>query len=142
MEVKEIPQDNSSTYDGFRRVVYATDNGHYVAGITSGWQVEEFVTKQAVADLDQRTREAYQAVQSGQYSPLHYYMYRFRYELFDLAQEAGFFMWQVKRHLKPEVFFRLPEKKLQRYAHAFGLSVEEVKKLPEYHQDKKTPADD
>ena len=131
MEIKEIPQDNASTYEGFRRVVYATDKGHYTTGITNGWTVEEFVTKQAVADLDERTEDARRAVLSGEYSPLYYYMYRFRYELPNLAQAAGFFAWQVKRHLKPEIFFRLPEHKLARYAAAFGISIDELKKLPE-----------
>ena len=131
MEVQEIPQDNASTYKGFKRVVYATDKGRYTASITNGWQVEEFVTKQAVADLDERTEAARRAVLSGEYSPLYYYMYRFRYELPNLAQAAGFFAWQVKRHLKPENFFRLPEHKLARYAAAFDISIDALKKLPD-----------
>ena len=131
MGVQDIPQDNASTYKGFKRVVYATDNGRYTASVTNGWQVEEFVTKQAVADLDERTEAARQAVLAGVYSPLYYYMYRFRYELPNLAQAAGFFAWQVKRHLQPKIFFRLPEHKLARYAAAFDISIDELKKVPD-----------
>ena len=32
MEVQEIPQDNASTYKGFKRVVYATDKDQYGDG--------------------------------------------------------------------------------------------------------------
>jgi len=42
---------------------------------------------------------------------------------------TGFWKWQVKRHMKPAAFKKLSEKKLQRYAEAFNVSVEELKTM-------------
>ena len=42
---------------------------------------------------------------------------------------TGFCKWQVKRHLKPEVFRKLSDKKLKKYADVFEVSVEELKTM-------------
>ena len=42
-----------------------------------------------------------------------------------VAGYTGFWKWQVKRHLKPAGFKKLSDKKLQRYAEAFNVSVDE-----------------
>jgi hypothetical protein len=54
------------------------------------------------------------------------------YRLMDigiLSDYTGFWKWQIKRHLKPEVFKRLSEKKLQKYAEAFNVSAEDLKTM-------------
>jgi hypothetical protein len=43
-------------------------------------------------------------------------MYMRRMDLITLAQAMGLFQWQVKRHLKPEVFRKLDAALLQQYA--------------------------
>jgi hypothetical protein len=35
--------------------------------------------------------------------------------------------WRVKRHFKPEVFAKLNDKTLQKYADAFDISIAELK---------------
>jgi hypothetical protein len=46
-----------------------------------------------------------------------------------VAAYTGFWQWTVKRHLKPEVFRNLSDKKLARYAGVFDISVEELKNM-------------
>jgi hypothetical protein len=48
-----------------------------------------------------------------------------------LARYVGMAGWRVKRHRRPVVFRRLPERILQKYATVFGLSIAELKTVPE-----------
>lgn len=131
MQIEDIPQDNSKTYHGHRKIIYGIQNGSYQAATSSGWNTEAYATEQAVDELAQRTLSAREAVVSGQYSPLYYYMYAYRYDEISLSQTTGFWRWQIRRHFRPKVFFRLPEKILKRYAEAFGLPSESLLTLPE-----------
>ena len=127
MDINEIPQDDSKIFRGQKKVIYATQNGHYKTGTTTGWDTEALVTKQAVEEFNQLTNEALDAVKRGEKSPLFYYMYRYRFDLQTLAQTTGFWQWQIKRHFKPSVFAKLSNKVLGRYAEVFGVSMEEIK---------------
>jgi hypothetical protein len=51
-----------------------------------------------------------------------------------LAGYTGFWKWQIKRHLKPEVFNNLADKKLKKYAEAFNIKVEDLKTMT-VHED-------
>ena len=44
-----------------------------------------------------------------------------------VAAYTGFWQWTIKRHLKPSVFKDLSDSKLQKYAEAFDISVDELK---------------
>jgi len=44
-----------------------------------------------------------------------------------LAKYAGKWQWQVRRHMKPEVFAKLSPDLLQRYAGIFNITAEELK---------------
>ena len=74
---------------------------------------------------------ARQRVEKGLSAPLEYHMYHQRMDVTVMAQSTGFFRWQVRRHLKSDVFKRLSNKKLARYAEALGLSIETLQALPE-----------
>ena len=47
-----------------------------------------------------------------------------------LAKYVKLSRWRVKRHLRPDIFFRLPLIILDRYAKLFGISVEDLQKVP------------
>jgi hypothetical protein len=46
-----------------------------------------------------------------------------------IAGYTGFWNWQIKRHMKPAVFARLSEKKLQKYADTFNVSIAQLKTM-------------
>ncbi|QPB43492.1 hypothetical protein [Rodentibacter haemolyticus] len=123
MEIEDIPQDNSKIFQGQKKVIYATRNGKFEAGTTTGWQAEEFATEQVVDELNQLTEQALQAVKNGKKSIIYYLIYKNRYDLQSLAQATGFWQWQIKRHFRPEVFRKLSERKLEIYSGVFKASV-------------------
>lgn len=127
MEIKDIPQDDSESYHGHLKVIYGTRDGRYEAATSSGWQDEAYATEMAVAELDEQTRAAREAVARGEYSPLYYHMFRFRHDETGLAMAAGVWKWQLRRHLRPEIFAKLPDKTLQKYADALQISIDELK---------------
>ena len=116
MEEKDLPQHNSATYAGHNKVMYATRDGRYVKSASSGWEDEAYATEQVVDALARQTAAARQAVLAGTHSPLYFLMSAFRHDEVSLAQAVGLFRWQVRRHCRPDIYARLPEKTLARYA--------------------------
>ena len=132
MKADEVPQDDNSIYRGQKRAVYATQkDGEYDVVPSSGWDVEEEATQQAVAELERLANEAYADCEAGEASPLVYHMYSKRLDLLSLSQATGLFQWRIKRHFRPAVFKKLSEKILERYADVMGLSIQEIKQLPQ-----------
>lgn len=132
MDKESVPQDRSSTYGGLRKLLYAVDEqGKYTGVQSSGWEVESYSTELAVAELDQRRREAWQRARNSETSPLEYHMYRNRMDFDTLAAVSGIWRWRVRRHFNSKVFARLGDAVLARYAEAMGVSVETLRQLPE-----------
>jgi hypothetical protein len=132
MEIKNVPQDGISTFAGGKKAMYATDDeGRYGVVASSGWEVEEEATKQALKELERLAGEAYEEVKAGRMSPLYYHMYAQRMDLIVLSQSVGMFQWRIKRHFRPSVFKKLSDSLLARYGEALGLSVDALKQLPE-----------
>ncbi len=131
MNEQEVPQDENSIYRGQKRAVYATgQDGEYGVVASSGWDVEEEATQQAVAELERLADEAYEACVSGQASPLEFHMYDNRLDILSLSQATGLFQWRIKRHFRPEVFAKLSEKMLERYSDVMGISNDVLKTVP------------
>jgi len=130
MKKENVPQDMSSLGKITKEVCYATDStGKYVTELSSGWDVKINALDVAWKDIEERTAKAKQRVLNGEASPLLFFM---EYRLMDisiLSDYTGFWKWQIKRHLKPEVFNKLSDKKLQKYAAAFNIKVEDLKTM-------------
>jgi len=132
MDLQSVPQDDSSTYAKMHKTIYAKDEEGKMQTVSStGWSVEETVTRQALDDIDDNVKEAYKAVKSGKRSTLYYHMYEARMDLVILSQSTGFFQWTIKKDFKPKNFKNISEKRLLSYCDALGKLPEELKKLPE-----------
>ncbi len=132
MKQDEVPQQNAKAFMGHSKVLYALDDtGHYTPTPCSGWEAEEIVLDQAIAEYQQHAAAAWQRARQRQGSTLEYHMYRQRMDLVLLAQSTGYFKWRVRRHLKPGAFERLSEKCRQRYAEALGLTASQLDTLPD-----------
>lgn len=117
---------------GHKKLLYAEDElGRYVKTPSSGWQAEEIVLEQAIAEYDRLAAEAWQAARAGKGSTLAYYMYRERMDATLLAQSTGFMRWRVRRDLRPGAFAKLKPARRQRYGEALGKSPAELDRLPE-----------
>jgi len=129
MRIDEVPQDHSSTYGGHSKLVYAVDEtGHYQRAQSDGWDAEAYATELAVHELEEQEASAWADCRAGRVSPLLPLMYRYRFDEPGLAMAAGLWRWRLRRHFRPAVFRRLPARVLARYAEAFGLSVDDLRR--------------
>ena len=130
MKKEDVPQDVSALGKITKEVCYATDSeGKYVTQLSKGWDVKITALDKAWEDIDQRIEAAYQKVLKGEASPLLFFMEKGIMDISLLADYTGFWQWQIKRHLKPDVFKNLSDKKLQRYAEVFNISVDDLKNM-------------
>lgn len=131
MDKDEVPQDGE-LYGGHRRLLYATDErGEFVGVASSGWEVEAIATGTALAELERQRTDAWRRAVHGEASPLAYYMVARRMDLPLLAQATGFWRWRIRRHFRPAVYARLPDRLLARYGEALGLDLPTLKTLVE-----------
>lgn len=132
MRSDQVPQDNSSTYAGHKKVLYAQNAaGEYISVQSSGWDVEAAATADAVAEYAALAEQARHQVLSGTKSPLYFHMYHARMDVTLLAQVSGRWRWQLQRHFKPKYFTRLSDQYLQHYADIFDITLADLKTLPE-----------
>lgn len=132
MDVRDVPQENNVTLEGHRKAVYARDAAGKIVPVgCAGWEVEEIVTLQAVNVLREQADAALARARSGQGAPLEYWMYARRMDLPLLSQATGIWQWRIRRHFRPEIFARLDDGFLTRYAEALGITVTQLKSLPQ-----------
>ena len=130
MKKEDVPQDVSALGKITKEVCYATDSeGKYVTELSKGWDVKITALDKAWEDIDVRIESARQKVLNGEASPLLFFMEKGIMDISLLADYTGFWQWQIKRHLKPDVFNNLSDKKLQRYAEVFNMSVDDLKNM-------------
>ncbi len=130
MKADEVPQDDS-VLEGRLRACYALDaQGHYVVVASRGWEVERIVNEHARDALREGLEAVRLRVVAGKASALAYHMTARQMDCRLLAANTGLSRFRVRRHLRPGVFARLSQAMLERYAHALGLSVAELRRLP------------
>lgn len=129
MKEKDVPQDKLITKEKFTTDVYYVKNdaNKYVSARSDGWEVKNEALKITWEDIHERTAQALEEVKAGLKSPIHYYMVKNIMDLSIVSAYTGFWRWTVKRHLKPEKFNKLSDKKLLKYAQTFQISLEELK---------------
>ena len=132
MKVNEVPQDDVPDYsEGIKKGNYALDdNGKYVMVPSKGWVVDEMINRMAYDEYKVKEEETRQAVLAGRKSPLAYYMELRQMTPEILGKTAGFAAFRVKRHLRPEIFIKLKEAVLDKYAKALAITREELKNVP------------
>lgn len=132
MKVDEVPQDKGMIGEYGHEVCYAVgSNGKYTLSPSLGWEAKNIVNDQAWELIAVETEKAYRLVRNGELSPIAYYQARHQMDIGLLASYVGMAGWRVKRHRRPTVFSRLPERILRRYATVFGVSIAELKTVPE-----------
>ena len=132
MKKDEVPQQNAKAFMGHSKLLYALDEkGRYVPAPSNGWEVEEIVLDQAIAEYQRLSAEAWQRARAGRTSALEYHMFKQRMDVVLLAQSTGYFKWRVRRHLKPGAFQKLSASMRARYADALGMTPESLDTLPE-----------
>lgn len=135
MKKDEVPQDVSALGKLTTEVCYATDkDGKYSAQQSRGWEVKIDALDVTWKDVENKVAAAKQKALDGEVSPLLFFMERSVMDIAVLAGYMSLFKWQVKRHLKPSVFNKLPQKTLEKYAEVFNVTVEELKSMNVHEQ--------
>ncbi len=130
MKKEELPQDPSVLDKFTKDLCYVVDeSGNYTTGLSRGWEVKAAALDLAWDDIKERIEDAKQKALKGEISPLLFFMELRLMDLDTLAGYSGFWKWQIKRHMKPGVFKNLSDKKLQRYAKVFEVSVDDLKNV-------------
>lgn len=130
MKKSEVPQDNGRIVQkGSRELYYAVDeNGEYTTALSTGWEAKNIVQDHTMEVLQAEIDQARDDVKKGKVSPIYFFMLSSRMDLEVLSAYTGIWKWRIKRHFKPTHFKGLSDKKLQKYADAFDITVEELKK--------------
>lgn len=133
MKKEDIPQDTGAFGKITKEVCYATDGeGHYTTELSKGWEVKNSANDVAWQDIEERVRVAKERVLAGEVSPLLYFMELRLMDIKVLAGYTGLWAWQVRRHMRPAVFRKLSERRLQRYADVLEVGIADLKSmLPE-----------
>ena len=133
MKKEDVPQDLSALGKITKEICYATDQaGNYVTEQSLGWDIKITALDAAWQDIEDRVAMARKKVLNGEASPLLFFMERGLMDITILAGYTRFWKWQVKNHLDPAVFKKLSEKKLQRYAVVFNVSIDDLKNMNEH----------
>ena len=126
MKIDDIPQDNSASYHGHRKVIYGTRDGTTKRPPATVGRTKPTPPKWRCSNSMPKRRPRAKP-SKDEYSPLYYHMFRCRYDETGLAMAAGVWKWQLRRHFRPEVFAKLPAKTLQKYADACQISIDDLK---------------
>ena len=130
MKKEDVPQDLSSLGKLTNELCYATDaSGKYTTALSSGWDVKISALDTAWDEVTIRIETARQKVLNNEASPLLFFMEKGLMDIPILAGYTGFWQWQVKRHLKPDVFKKLSGKELKRYADVFNMTIDDLKTM-------------
>lgn len=129
MKKEEVPQDQSNlSKSNLKELCYATDeNGNYTTALSSGWEPKTIALDNSIQDINERVENARLEVKNGNASPILYFMELHKMDWQTLSSYVGMWIWRVKRHVKPNVFNKLSNKTLSKYADAFEVSVVELK---------------
>ena len=131
MKKKDVPQ-HGGLLSGNREVNYAVDSdGRYTLESSVGWEAKNIALRQAWEAIADQLYAVVADIKAGRKSPLAYHMVKNQMDPALLCQYSGVSRWRVKRHLKPAVFAQLDSAVLVPYAKLFGISVDELRIVPD-----------
>ncbi len=126
MNKEDLPQDEGAIVD----LCYVKNKlGKYETHKSTGWDVKIAALDSAWDEIARRTECARIEVKEGRKSAVYYFMEKNLMDVQTLAAYVNFWQFTVKQHFKPLVFKKLNQNRLNKYAEAFDISVEELTKF-------------
>jgi hypothetical protein len=130
MDENQNPVYKDKAYGQHRELSYSyEDDGKFEKTVGFHGEADRLILQQAWDLFHERIEDARQRVLAGKVSPIVFYMEKNLLDPMNLSMMAGISLWRVKWHFKPGVFRRLNEKVLQKYAVAFNITVDQLKKV-------------
>jgi hypothetical protein len=117
-------------YGKSRELLYYYDEGgNFEKKVGYHGEPDRVVLQQAWDMFNDRIEKARQKVVAGKASPVVYYMEKILTDPLNLSMMVGIPIWKVKLHFHPWFFKRMNEKSQKKYAEAFSITVEQLKKV-------------
>jgi hypothetical protein len=130
MENESNPVYKDESYGKYRELLYTYENdGKFEKTVGFHGEPDRVILQQAWDFFNERIEDARQKVIAGKVSPVVYYMEKILTDPMNLSMMAGIPIWKVKLHFKPWFFARMGEKNLKKYAEAFNITTEQLKKI-------------
>lgn len=129
MKKENVPQEKSVLGSAnMTDLYYVTDEeGNYTTAQSSGWDAKAKALDESMELIQERMTQAKEDVANGKASPIVYFMELNKMDFSILSSYVGIWTFFVKQHAKPGPFRKLKDKTLQKYAEAFGISVDELR---------------
>ncbi len=128
MKKEDLPQDPSALDQFTREVCYVKNkDGKYETALSRGWDVKREALDNAWDEVNARIETARLEVVNGVKSPIYYFMELKLMDLTVLSGHVGIFPFFIKRHFKPSIFRKMSDRKLEKYAQAFEITLNELK---------------
>jgi len=108
-----------------RKLHFYFENNKWVEKWDHNMDACEMVTENRMQEIEPLRNQAL----AGQLSPLAYHIEAKFFSVGLLSSYTGISKRHIKQHFKPENFNRLDAETLIKYASAFGITVEELKKV-------------
>jgi hypothetical protein len=133
MKKDQLPQDKSALENFTREVCYVkNEKGRYETDLSIGWETKKVALDLAWENIEERIEQAKMKVMAGEASPILYFMELKLMDLSVLSGYTGFWKWQVQRHMKPNIFRKLSDDKLLKYAEVFDADINELKNFKKH----------
>jgi len=130
MKNEDVPQDLKHLNTFTKELIYATkSDGSYNTLLSSGWNVKYSALELVWGDIYETLRDIKEQVNKDEVSPILFLMKWRLMDIQTLSSYTGFWRWTIKRHFKPNVYKKLSDKILLRYANSFQISLEELKNI-------------
>jgi hypothetical protein len=108
-------------------ILYAEKEDASYAPIKSGSYASKHHLEAFFKMKETLDRTLRQDVQDGKISPIYYFMLMQDMGPGDLAKRIGISKRKLRKHFRPDVFVKLDDITLQKYAIVFGVSIEKIK---------------
>jgi hypothetical protein len=127
----DVPQE-ALLFGPWKEICYAVDkDGRYVLEPCAGWEPANFANQQAWLLIRESVQAALEAVRAGRRSPLAFHMAVHQMDAGLLARYVGLSRFRVWLHLRPRGFARMRPEEAGRYAELFGVSPEQLGRVPD-----------
>ncbi|MBI2257949.1 MAG: hypothetical protein HYU67_03515 [Flavobacteriia bacterium] len=127
MKLKEVPQDKTPLENFTKEILYAkNDNNEYQSTLSSGWDIKTEALNEAWSDIEEDINKAKELLENGIKSPIYYLMVKNLMTLSILSGYTGFWKITIKKHFNPKVYKKLSKIRLEKYAFAFKIPIEEL----------------
>jgi hypothetical protein len=94
------------------------------------WEKKLDACELVIVKQAQELEDIRQQILDGKLSPLAYHIQINLFNVKLLASYTGISKRSIKKHIKPDYFYRLDEETLNKYANVFEVTVEELKEIP------------